>query len=333
MNWLLGIGVEQNKLVAIALNEKGEQVPVPLENLVSTGTPSKPESQKKSGLVTELGAWKAVEPSKYLEAYDIEVPVGLRSEHPVYEFQVRDTKVQVPAIVLMRALFVPSKHVLPMMFKPQAMDDIGYLNGDDLEIQADWVKPGHRCMTEGIKSTLRWMFAFPSANEMANSVHENALRGRIDLKLPSATVRLSAHGKKIGNTYYATEIVVSKIIAQESPFSFACGFSSVVTKARGSFAKAPDESIPLRDYQVELSDSEWKVVQPVLLANARGTAKLSQRDLLDAILWKLHSGMPWRKVTYKSGSYVHASQAYRNWLERGTFKAALDLLRTMRQPA
>lgn len=332
MNWLLGVGVEHNKLVAIALNEKGEQVPVALENLVSTGTPSKTKSQKKSGLVTELRTWRLVEPSEYLEAYDIETPVGLRSEHQVYEFQVRDTKVQVPAIVLMRALFVPSKHVLPMMFKPQAMDDIGYLNGNDLEIQAAWVKPGHRCMTDAIKNTLRWMFAFPSANEMANSVHENALRGRIDLKLPAATVRLSVRGKKIESTYYATEIVVSKITAQESPFSSLCDVSSLVTETRGSAAKAPDESIPLREDQVALSDYEWQAVQPVLLANGRSTAKHSQRDLLDAILWKLHSGMPWRKVVYKTGSYVHASRAYRIWLERGTFNAALDLLRDMRRP-
>lgn len=333
MNWVLGIGVEQNKLMAMILNEDGTNTAAPLECLVTTGTPLSSVVQKKTGLVTDMGTWKPVAPTDYLSAYDIQIPAGSMSDHQVYEFQVRDTKVQVPALVLLRALFLPSKYLLPTMFRPQALDEVGYLNGAELEIQADWVQPGYRCMTDAIRNTLRWMFAFPSANEMALSVHENALRGAIALRLPKAVARLSVRGRKIENTYYATEVVISKIIAQEAAFSFANGISSLITEARGSSAKAPDESIPLRDSQVALSDVEWRLVEPVLLANGRGTTKLSQRDLFDAILWKLHSGMPWRKVTYKTGSYVHASQAYRIWLERGTFEATLDLLRTLRQPA
>lgn len=333
MSWFLGIGVEQNKLAGMVLNSKSQQVLEPLENFATMGIPSTSKSQKKSGLVTEFGTWKQVGPVDYLKAYNIQIPDGVRSKHQVYEFQVRDTKVQIPALVLMRALFSPSRHLLPMMFRPQVLDDVGYLSGSDLKIQADWVQPGYRCMTDAIRSTLRWLFAFPSANEMAHSVHENALQGAIALKLPKAVVRLSVRGKKIENTYYANEIVISKIIAQEPTFNYAIGISSLVTEAPCPRAKAPDESIPLRDNQVALSDVEWQLVEPVLLANGRGPVKLSQRDLFDAVLWKLHSGMPWRRMTYKTGSYVHASQAYRNWLERGSFKTALDLLRTSRQPA
>lgn len=330
MYWALGIGVEQNKLVARMLNRNGTQTSAPLESLTSSGIPVNPKEQKKPGLVTEFRTWRKINPKEYLAAFNIEISEEVESNHQVYEFQVRDTIVQVPTLVLMRALFLPSKYLMPRMFKPHALEDIGYINSSELQIQADWAQPGYRCMTVAIRNTLRWMFAFPSANEMAHSVHENAIEGAITLALPQVIVRLSVHGKKIKNTYYATELIVSKIVAQELPFTFSSNCPIVVTESSKSLVIAPDDSIPLLNGQVTLSDGEWQMVEPVLLAYGRECTKLCQRNLFDTILEKLHSGIPWRKMTYKTGSFVHASRAYRFWQQKGTFQAALNLLKTLR---
>ena len=46
MYWALGIGAEQNKLVARMLNSNGTQTSAPLESLTTSGVPVNPKEQK-----------------------------------------------------------------------------------------------------------------------------------------------------------------------------------------------------------------------------------------------------------------------------------------------
>jgi hypothetical protein len=167
---------------------------------------------------------------------------------------------------------------------------------------------------------------------MAHSVHEHAVRGDIGIALPTATIRAILTGKKIGNTYYVTDIAVNKIVPQEHAFDHLHTASSKAILDRGCSRTLP--SIALRGANFSpLSDEEWDAIQPILVPRTIHRCTLPQRDLFDAVLFKLHTGTPWRKVLCKSGTHENAAQSYRAWKQRGTFDPAIEQLRLMRCPA
>lgn len=331
MEWATGIGTEGGRLVAKIATEDSELTTRQLCSLAAQGMPTMSRPQRKNGLTTDFASWKIVPPSSYAAAFGLPSKMLQQSEHLIYEFQVRETKVQVPALVLMRALFYPAKYILETMFRPQALDAIGFFADEAVHVDSTLTKGSYGWANQMVRSSLRWMFAFPTANKMAHSVHEYAMRGRIGLELPDATVRVTVAGKKIGDTYYATELTISRLFALEQTFDHFPKLPLLVHESAGTQAKPADLTVPVGVHGVELSNDEWREVEPVLLSRTRHRPRLSQRDLFDSILKKLYTGTPWRKITYKTGTFIHASQAYRVWKQCGTFAEALDLLRELRQ--
>lgn len=331
MDWATGIGIDGGKLAATFSDKDGRTTFRDLSSLVSDGVPTIAKLQTKKALVTDFSSWKTVHPSSYAAVFDLDADVMRLSEHTIYEFQVRETKVQVPALVVMRALFYPARHLLKTMFRPQALDTVGFFDEETVYIDSSLKKGGYSWASDAVRSTLRWMYSFPTAFRMAHSVHEHAMRGRIGLALPHASVRVSVGGKKVGDTYYATEMSFTKIFALEQTFEHLPKMPLLVFETIGSQAKPADLSVPIGRHGLELSDDEWNEVKPVLLSKTRPHQRARQRDLFDAVLKKLYTGTPWRKMTYKVGNYVDASQAYRVWKEGGTFGPALDVLRELRQ--
>lgn len=330
MNWLTGITTESGKIVAkVAISTGGSKV-VALEDLVNVGAPTAEGLQRKNQLVSSFRSWRKVAPDSYVAAYCLDNEIVKTSKHQVFEFQVRDTLFQVPALVLMRALFYPAKHLLASMFRPQALDDLGFLDGDILNITGGRVRDGYTWASDAVLSCLRWMYAFPSVYRMAHSVHEYAMQGIIGLTLPDATVRLVVTGKKIDNTYYVNEMTLTKIEATETAFPWLPNIPSTIMEYERGSLKVAENDILLRDNCIPLSDDEWHSVESILLGRSNYRFRLSQRDLFDCILTKFHTGIPWRKVECKSGTYVHACQAYRVWKERGTFDPALEELNRLR---
>jgi len=331
MNWAIGIGTQDGKLAAGIAAASGEVRLKRLDALIEEGIPAPSVRQKKVGLITNLKTWQLVAPDEYIAAHGLDTQQALMSRHQIFEFKVRDTIVQVPALVLIRALFYPAKQLLPTMFGPQALDAIGFLDDDVLHIEKSRTHVNYHWANEIVVSQLRWLYAFPSANRSAHSVHEHALRGIIGLTLPDAVITLAASGKKLGSTYFATEVRISKIVAQEASFSHVTSLPATIIEASNSLSIPADETIPLRDGSSDLSDDEWALVAPILLSKSNHRFRLSQRDLFDAILTKLSTGTPWRKLSLRSGTYVHASQAYRVWKsEYGTFGPALEMLKRLR---
>jgi hypothetical protein len=331
MDWATGIGIDGGKLTATFSDKDGRTTFRNLSSLVSDGVPTIAKLQRKGGLTTDFSSWKTVHPSSYAAVFDLDAEVLLLSEHKIYEFQCRETKVQVPALVVMRALFYPARHLLETMFRPQALDAVAFFDNETVYIDSSLKKGGYSWASDAVRSSLRWMYSFPTAFRMAHSVHEHAMRGRLGLVLPDASVKVSVSGKKVGDTYYATEMSFTKIFALEQTFEHLPKMPLLVFETIGSQAKPADTTIPIGAYGLELCDDEWNEVAPVLLAKTRPHQRARQRELFDAVLKKLYTATPWRKMTYEVGNYVDASQAYRVWKEGGTFEPALELLRTLRQ--
>jgi hypothetical protein len=333
MDWVTGIGVENRRLVATTVDRQGNLATRELQELATVGIPTSPGMQTKKDVVTDFRDWQLVPATDYLTVHDIQSCAKTESHHHVFEFQVRRTKFQVPALVLMRAMFYPSKRLLAIMFRPQGLDNLGYVDGDHLHLLEGLVRArgtgGYRWDNQAVRSRLRWMYVYPSAYRMAHSVHEHAMRGDIGIVLPTATIRMVLTGKKVKNTYYVTDIAVKKIVPQEHAFDYLHTASSKAISDSDCSGTLPN--IALRGVNFRpLSDEEWDTIQPILVPRSMHRCTLRQRDLLDAVLFKLHTGTPWRKVVCKSGTHENAAQSYRTWKERGTFGPAIEQLRLMR---
>lgn len=44
----------------------------------------------------------------------------------------------------------------------------------------------------------------------------------------------------------------------------------------------------------DLTDSEWRVIEPLLANKPRGVPRVDDRRVLNGIFWVLRSGAPWR---------------------------------------
>jgi len=333
MSWTLGIGVNNKSLVAKILSDEGVAFYQPLSQLISNGIPTPVQITRKVDIDTSFASWQKVESHEYTNAYGLKVPLGAKSMHSIFEFKFRKTRILVPALVLIRALFIPNKALLRVSFQAQFLESIGFIGKSGLNIDSPWHKPGYRLMSANIENALRWMFSFPSAYRMAHSVHEAAIRGRIDLKLPKAKARVNVEGLKIKNTYYASKLSISKITAEELPFDDIKEISPLVHYLGAPQGTNKTYVIPTNENgDIQITDSEWQHLEPLLLAEPNGRKyKLSQRGIFNGIISKLHFNTPWRKTCYQTGTFIHASRAYQFWKKRGTFDVALELLRQLRQ--
>lgn len=336
MEWVTGIEVENGKLVATFVDREGNVGTRELQELATLGVPTSPGLLRKDGITTNLQEWRMVPATEYLLAHNALSCAAAQSRHQVYEFQVRQTKFQVPALVLMRALFYPGKHLLAAMFRPQGLDNLGRLEGDSLHLLQGLVRArgtgGYKWDNQAVRSRLRWMYVYPSAYRMAHSVHEHAMHGHIGITLPATTIQAVVTGKKDGDTYYVTDMAIRKIEPHEQAFDHLQPASSEVVQDRerpSMLTNVASDSV----YSSPLSDKEWDAIQPILVPNSIHRCMLPQRDLLDAVLFKLQTGTPWRKLLCKSGTYENAAQAYRTWKQRGTFGPAIEMLQMMRSLA
>lgn len=74
----------------------------------------------------------------------------------------------------------------------------------------------------------------------------------------------------------------------------------------------------------ELTDRAWEAISPVLPGNpVRGGKWMDHRTVINAILWKLRTGAPWRDVPERYGSWKTAHERLRRWTADGTWDKIL----------
>ena len=54
----------------------------------------------------------------------------------------------------------------------------------------------------------------------------------------------------------------------------------------------------------DLSEFEWRVIQPLLPNKPRGVPRVDDRRVLNGIFWVLRSGSPWRDLPERYGPYT-----------------------------
>jgi transposase len=77
----------------------------------------------------------------------------------------------------------------------------------------------------------------------------------------------------------------------------------------------------------ELTDEQWKLIKPVLPKQRRGGRWNDHRQTLDAMLWVLRCGSPWRDMPERYGSWKTVYSRFRRWTDDGTLDKVLARLR------
>jgi transposase len=75
----------------------------------------------------------------------------------------------------------------------------------------------------------------------------------------------------------------------------------------------------------ELTDTAWARIEGVLPSGrGRGGQWRDHRQVINAILWKLRTGAPWRDVPERYGPWKTAHERLRRWTADGTWERILD---------
>jgi transposase len=74
----------------------------------------------------------------------------------------------------------------------------------------------------------------------------------------------------------------------------------------------------------ELTDEEWEKLRPFLPASRLGRPREDDRRVLNGIVWKIRTGVAWRDVPPRYGSWQSLYTRFRRWAIDGTFTAMLQ---------
>jgi len=75
----------------------------------------------------------------------------------------------------------------------------------------------------------------------------------------------------------------------------------------------------------DLSDEEWALLEP-LMPEARKSARVDDRRIMNAIFYVLRTGMPWRDLPERYGPYTTAYNRFNRWSRRGVWRRVFDRL-------
>jgi transposase len=74
----------------------------------------------------------------------------------------------------------------------------------------------------------------------------------------------------------------------------------------------------------DLTDFEWRVIEPLLPNKPRGVPRVDDRRVLNGIFWILRSGSPWRDLPERYGSYTTAYNRFNRWRKAGIWDKLMD---------
>jgi transposase len=69
----------------------------------------------------------------------------------------------------------------------------------------------------------------------------------------------------------------------------------------------------------ELTDAEWARLAPQLPPRKAGKARKDDRLVINAILWKLATGAPWRDLPERYGPWPSVYTRFRRWTRAGVW--------------
>lgn len=76
----------------------------------------------------------------------------------------------------------------------------------------------------------------------------------------------------------------------------------------------------------ELSDAEWKRIEGILPVRTGPRSKRGDRDFVNAVIWRVRTGVPWRDLPDRFGAWKTVYNRFDRWSKRGIWKRIFEEL-------
>ena len=76
----------------------------------------------------------------------------------------------------------------------------------------------------------------------------------------------------------------------------------------------------------DLTDFEWRVIEPLLPNKPRGVPRVDGRQVLNGIFWVLRSGAPWRDLPERYGPRTTCYNRFVRWRRAGVWDRLMDAI-------
>ncbi len=76
----------------------------------------------------------------------------------------------------------------------------------------------------------------------------------------------------------------------------------------------------------DLTDFEWRVIEPLLPNRPRGVPRVDDRRTLNGIFWVLRSGAPWRDLPERYGPRATCYNRFNRWRQVGVWDRLMDAI-------
>jgi transposase/CBS domain-containing protein len=127
--------------------------------------------------------------------------------------------------------------------------------------------------------------------------------------LPRApAIRMSAHARPGADPALVENVV-------ESVRSLLTEWDAPCPEARPDTTGNPDAA------RGDLTDDEWRSVEPLLPLGERGPLPEALRRQFEGVMWRFHTGSPWRSMPPRYGAWQTVHHRFQQWALAGTFHA------------
>lgn len=262
----------------------------------------------------DLSKGVPADPGEYLALLGL---AGLEENgQSVYEFVTGARRLLIPAQLLVLATVGSQKQLRRELLSPEgpealmtavvragrlAMEPTPF-RSRSYDLQPEWNGP-----------RLEWIQCYPSVRRAWSSVYVNALQGRMDMSPIAAACEVNVRGIRLKNgVVLATSLKITEAAPDEEPFEFARGLAAstflfdtkkLVQKPKGGKGRATrkEEGLEGVPWSGAMTDDQWAVAEPLLSAFlkldradvGRPKRKYELRELVDVMLVKTISGVPW----------------------------------------
>jgi transposase len=76
----------------------------------------------------------------------------------------------------------------------------------------------------------------------------------------------------------------------------------------------------------DLTEFEWKAIQPLLPNKPRGVPRVDDRRVLNGIFYHLRSGSPWADLPERYGPYTTVYNRFNRWRKVGVWDRLMDAI-------
>ena len=70
----------------------------------------------------------------------------------------------------------------------------------------------------------------------------------------------------------------------------------------------------------ELTDAEWKKLEPLLPPRPGPISKRGDREFINAVVWRVRTGTPWRDLHPRFGPWKTIYNRFARWAKRGIWQ-------------